>query len=278
MDFDKLVPISNTNINKRLHLVRSDPGVDREAAIDSIIGTPNETNAETCPETGKQGNEPAQPDAEKPPSTPARPETEKHPATPSRPEINKRLSATSSIICRICHQGSIHSNSFVNPCNCKGTAGFVHPSCLQRWIAMSGRSQCEICLYQFPVIKTRRLGLCEGIRRWLLLPGRLRDFISDGLMAILLTSATGALVAICLLGAEYFANEGYKVGVNRQWTRGAVGFFVGILLFGYVVTICLLTRDIVGPWWTWWRSGVDVVQVVGDEVDVSHERALGMDV
>ena len=52
-------------------------------------------------------------------------------------------------MCRIClEEGGGHF------CSCTGTCGLVHPECLQKWIDISGRDTCEICLskYQFPQI------------------------------------------------------------------------------------------------------------------------------
>ena len=50
-------------------------------------------------------------------------------------------------MCRIClEEGGGHF------CSCTGTCALVHAECLQKWIDISGRDKCEICLarYQFP--------------------------------------------------------------------------------------------------------------------------------
>jgi hypothetical protein len=48
--------------------------------------------------------------------------------------------------CRICLEGG---GNLVQPCNCKGTAASVHAECLERWINVSGKEQCEICNYAY---------------------------------------------------------------------------------------------------------------------------------
>lgn len=50
-------------------------------------------------------------------------------------------------MCRICLEEG--GGQF---CSCTGTCGLVHPECLQKWIDISGRKTCEICLskYVFP--------------------------------------------------------------------------------------------------------------------------------
>ena len=51
-------------------------------------------------------------------------------------------------MCRIClEDGGGHF------CSCTGTCALVHPECLQKWIDISQRDTCEICLskYHFPI-------------------------------------------------------------------------------------------------------------------------------
>ena len=47
-------------------------------------------------------------------------------------------------MCRICLEegGSQY-------CSCTGTCGLVHSECLQKWIDISGRDTCEICLSKY---------------------------------------------------------------------------------------------------------------------------------
>lgn len=50
-------------------------------------------------------------------------------------------------MCRIClEEGGNHF------CDCKGSCALVHTACLQKWIDVSHRDTCEICLtkYKFP--------------------------------------------------------------------------------------------------------------------------------
>ena len=48
--------------------------------------------------------------------------------------------------CRICLE---ESGAFISPCNCKGTTGKVHTSCLQTWILESRSDRCEICKHEY---------------------------------------------------------------------------------------------------------------------------------
>lgn len=44
--------------------------------------------------------------------------------------------------CRICLEDH---GPFVKPCNCKGSTGYVHQQCLNRWVEESNHDKCEIC-------------------------------------------------------------------------------------------------------------------------------------
>jgi Protein involved in mRNA turnover and stability len=41
------------------------------------------------------------------------------------------------------------SENLISPCDCTGTLGLVHKSCLEKWLSASNKTECEICKYQF---------------------------------------------------------------------------------------------------------------------------------
>jgi E3 ubiquitin-protein ligase DOA10 len=51
--------------------------------------------------------------------------------------------------CRICFEEESDNGSLVAPCVCSGSMKFVHPLCLNTWIAASKSSTCEICKQQY---------------------------------------------------------------------------------------------------------------------------------
>uniref|UniRef100_A0A8C5XAA2 RING-type E3 ubiquitin transferase n=1 Tax=Malurus cyaneus samueli TaxID=2593467 RepID=A0A8C5XAA2_9PASS len=53
-------------------------------------------------------------------------------------------------ICRICHEGSSHEE-LLSPCECTGTLGTIHRSCLEHWLSSSNTSYCELCHFRFAV-------------------------------------------------------------------------------------------------------------------------------
>ena len=47
--------------------------------------------------------------------------------------------------CRIC----LEEGDLVQPCDCRGSTAHVHTECLIKWLATSGRTNCEICHYEY---------------------------------------------------------------------------------------------------------------------------------
>ena len=47
--------------------------------------------------------------------------------------------------CRIC----LEEGELISPCMCAGTTAFVHEACLVKWLNTSGRTDCEICKYEY---------------------------------------------------------------------------------------------------------------------------------
>lgn len=44
---------------------------------------------------------------------------------------------------------------------------------------------------------------------------------------------------------QYFVIEGNKIGISKLWTRGAIWFFLTIVVLGYITTVYLLGKVII---------------------------------
>lgn len=53
-------------------------------------------------------------------------------------------------MCRICHEGA-GGETLLSPCDCTGTLGKVHKSCLEKWLSSSNTSYCELCHTEFTI-------------------------------------------------------------------------------------------------------------------------------
>lgn len=50
--------------------------------------------------------------------------------------------------CRICYSDE---GGLISVCECSGTSAFVHEECIRKWIRISKRSECEICLAPYTI-------------------------------------------------------------------------------------------------------------------------------
>ena len=71
--------------------------------------------------------------------------------------------------CRICYE----PENLIRVCACDGTAKWVHAKCIQHWINVSRRSECEICEQPFTHDLLRKPMYIENIFEWCLLGGGL---------------------------------------------------------------------------------------------------------
>ena len=64
-----------------------------------------------------------------------------------------RSRATSAVKCRIC----IDDGDLIqSPCNCIGSVGLVHVTCLEEWLSTSNTRECEICKHDIDVYLRNR--------------------------------------------------------------------------------------------------------------------------
>ncbi|KAJ8024970.1 E3 ubiquitin-protein ligase MARCH4 [Holothuria leucospilota] len=64
--------------------------------------------------------------------------------------LSKSSASIKVDICRICHLGPEQSGmNLVSPCLCSGTVEFTHHSCLTKWLAECGATNCELCGYKY---------------------------------------------------------------------------------------------------------------------------------
>lgn len=69
-------------------------------------------------------------------------------------------------MCRICHEGA-GGETLLSPCDCTGTLGKVHKSCLEKWLSSSNTSYCELCHTEF-TIERRPQPLTQVSETWII--------------------------------------------------------------------------------------------------------------
>ncbi|XP_069674147.1 E3 ubiquitin-protein ligase MARCHF2-like isoform X2 [Periplaneta americana] len=117
---------------------------------------------------------------------------------------HSRLSSSGSV-CRICHEDD-SSESLISPCECMGSLGLVHKSCLEKWLSASNTMECEICRYQFNANRYPR-----PIWQWFQTHHGLdchQGFYGDILCLLILTPLCLASIYLCGMGAAMYMRHG----------------------------------------------------------------------
>ncbi|CAD6197607.1 unnamed protein product [Caenorhabditis auriculariae] len=109
-------------------------------------------------------------------------------------------------VCRICmcselsvpYLGNSVGEPLISPCNCKGTMGLYHRSCLEHWLSTSRTTRCEICKFQFELGRKLR-----SFYSYLKLYGMKRrkgerGFAVEAVYMLILTVFIVAVLAFCI--------------------------------------------------------------------------------
>ena len=68
-------------------------------------------------------------------------------------QVVPRSRATSAVKCKICiDEGDL----IQSPCNCTGSVGLVHATCLETWLSSSNTRECELCKHDIDVYLRNR--------------------------------------------------------------------------------------------------------------------------
>ena len=67
--------------------------------------------------------------------------------------------------CRICLDEDNLEN-LIQPCDCTGTAAYVHEECLLNWLKVSKRTDCEICKFEYDTVEVeeKKITWCPKFR------------------------------------------------------------------------------------------------------------------
>ncbi|XP_007905264.1 E3 ubiquitin-protein ligase MARCHF3 [Callorhinchus milii] len=128
--------------------------------------------------------------------------------------INSSSSLSSDVqICRICHEAN-DNEDLLSPCECSGTLGTVHRSCLEQWLAASNTSHCELCHFEFALERMAR-----PLNEWLKDPAlhhERRTLFGDFICFLFITPLASLSGWLCVQGAVdhlYFSSSMEAVGL-----------------------------------------------------------------
>ncbi|XP_023226176.1 E3 ubiquitin-protein ligase MARCH3-like isoform X1 [Centruroides sculpturatus] len=57
--------------------------------------------------------------------------------------------------CRICYYNS-QKEKLISPCQCKGSIGLIHRTCLQKWLETRDTNSCELCKGEYAATRTSK--------------------------------------------------------------------------------------------------------------------------
>ncbi|XP_040357234.2 E3 ubiquitin-protein ligase MARCHF2-like [Ixodes scapularis] len=114
-------------------------------------------------------------------------------------------SGSAEDICRVCFQGQSYG-SLVQPCLCRGSIGFAHKPCMERWVSERREEECSICHYNYPIRREART-VCELLRH----PEGRREPLLYALLGFLFSLSLVHVFALAwLLGVRAPLPWGYR--------------------------------------------------------------------
>lgn len=180
-----------------------------------------------------------------------------------------------SIVCRICFDDS-KDESIITPCHCKvniidfyyfhtksswliqGTVAFVHRSCLEKWLAESNTTSCELCHHVYETERVPKYTAKESIWQWIRhqpqnLGFRVRRIRCDLIACAILTPLAVVITYICLFSADYYNQQKYSNIPTARWTSISLLIMIAIMLFGYYIWVYVVVGYHGRMWYYWWQ-------------------------
>lgn len=165
--------------------------------------------------------------------------------------------------CRICYDES-SNDELISPCNCHGTMGLVHRSCLEHWLMESRTSSCELCGYVFDTETSYRYNRMRSLWECLRDPAagfERTQLIWDFSTFIFLTFLVSFASYLCLMGAYTYAKQSKGPGSSAFTTAVGLILIVGVLVLSYIVSLTITIRNNIRNLTTWRRTNI-LVRIV----------------
>lgn len=139
--------------------------------------------------------------------------------------------------CRICLE---ESGILVSPCACKGSSGFVHSECLERWIKeRNGEDTCEICQEKYKTVERVACNMahyCDGFF----------SFRHKSVIEEILIKMTSIHTILAILFYSWMPIDDWLICTSAQT----------LSVFVLLICVQLLYTDVdffvlnVGTWWS----------------------------
>lgn len=147
---------------------------------------------------------------------------------------NSLLNGTpSAILCRICYTAD-GKEPLLQPCDCSGTMGLMHKSCLEKWLSQCNKNHCEICNFEFDIKRKAR-----SFGQWLFRPITTKDsknILNDLLCFFILTPLAFLSTWYCVVFAFKF-NEN-----SNKWESSGLVVLTTCLIVIYILWLIFSLR------------------------------------
>ena len=173
-------------------------------------------------------------------------------------------SSSSTIACRICQDSKNVEEPLISPCNCAGSMGLFHKSCLEIWLGHSQSNKCEICKFEFKTERTRKPFRC-----WLNDARCRKDrryFLADSLCFVVLTPLGFISSWLCIQGAQ----EYYET--SDKWTGFGLIMLSTFLLLMYLFWASITIRYHITTFRRWQDRNQDVRIIFENKRDNTNEN------
>lgn len=134
---------------------------------------------------------------------------------------------------------------------------FVHRSCLERWLAESNTTMCELCHVVFRTERSPKYTSQQSIWRWLKshrsAGGIGRGVRSDIIACTVITPVAIIITYVCLFSSDYYNQKKFVMVPAARWTSVSLLIMIGIMLIGYYLWVYSVIRLHSRMWYNWWQ-------------------------
>ena len=174
--------------------------------------------------------------------------------------ISLDISSSTSTVCRICQDSKCTTEPLISPCQCAGSMGFFHTTCLEKWLGLSQSNKCEVCKFEFRTVRVSR-PFGAWVRYGTELEDRRYAYV-DLCCFIMLTPLACLSSWLCTQGAlQYYKN-------GEHWTGFGLIMLSVFLVLMYLFWVCITCRYHLQSYKRW-RGRNQIVRVVLENHELS---------
>ncbi|KAI4497993.1 hypothetical protein M0802_006817 [Mischocyttarus mexicanus] len=172
----------------------------------------------------------------------------------------------SNIYCRICHEDD-SSEELIDPCDCTGSLGLIHASCLQKWLSTSNTDHCEICKHTF-VFEKKEKPLCKSCHLWWKSKSGYgpQGIMGDVICLLVLIPSCIFITYLCVVGT--YTNRRLVfwefIGLSMLFSIPSTLFFLWL-----IITVRFHYKS----WMIWRKRNLDIKLIVKEKSEMGNKKA-----